>query len=195
MVRFINGGVNSDREKLMFDSICESVSSGRQVIVIIPDQFSFEYDKKLYNRLGAVRFNKITTAGFNRLAELLSKQYGNSGSSDLADENAKIVFMYKAVKTLRKSKKLGYYTALADKNGIENGNFISATMPGRRVSYVGWGTQMSIASEQTNSVRSSPPLNGPMHQRMAMASLPSADLNVRAKSSCALNPELREKVS
>lgn len=125
MIRFINGGVNSDREKLMLDSICESVSSGRQVIVIIPDQFSFEYDKKLYKRLGAVRFNKITTAGFNRLAELLSKQYGSSGSSGLADENAKIVFMYKAVKALRKSRKLAYYTALADKNGIEKGNFIS----------------------------------------------------------------------
>lgn len=125
MITFINGGVTSNREELLFNSIEKSVNSGNNVIVIIPDQFSFEYDKKLYKRLGAVRFNRITTAGFNRLSELLKNKYGGDSGKENASENAKIILMYKAVKQVRSENKLRYYTRLADKKGLEKGYFIS----------------------------------------------------------------------
>ena len=47
MIRFINGGVASNREELFIGAVFDAAKSGRNVIVIIPDQFSFEYDKKL----------------------------------------------------------------------------------------------------------------------------------------------------
>ena len=125
MIRFINGGVNSDREEQILDLINVSVSKNREVIVIIPDQYSFEYDKKLYNRLGAIKFNKLTTVGFNRLADILEKKYGSLSSSGNADDNSKFILMYKAVRELRSKKQLGYYTTLADKSGVEKGNFIT----------------------------------------------------------------------
>ncbi len=124
MINFINGGASSNREKLFIDAIETSVKNGREVVVIIPDQFSYDYDKKLYDRLGAVRFNKLTTAGFNRLSELLENMYGGSGTGN-ANDNAKIILMYKAVKTLRSKGEICYYTKLADKRGLEKGNFIS----------------------------------------------------------------------
>ena len=71
MTNFFLGGASSNRDILFTDTIEAAVNNGKRVIVIIPDQFSFEYDKKLYNKLGAVGFNKITTLGFNRLAEVL----------------------------------------------------------------------------------------------------------------------------
>ena len=74
MIRFIIGGVSSNREELFSDEIKRSVKQGREAVVIIPDQFSFEYDKKLYDKLGAIGFNKLTTAGFNRLSELIQTQ-------------------------------------------------------------------------------------------------------------------------
>ncbi len=125
MISFINGGVTSDREDMFIKSIETSARNGRNVIVIIPDQFSFEYDKKLYDRLGAVKFNSITTCGFNRLAELLENRFGGCNGTGIAGENAKIILMYKAVKTLRSKNELCYYTKLADKKGLEKGNFIS----------------------------------------------------------------------
>ncbi len=125
MIRFINGGVTSDRKELFVESIEDASKSGKNVVVIIPDQFSFEYDKMLYNRLGPVKFNKITTAGFNRLAELLENKYGGCSGTGIAGENAKLILMYKAVKALRAKNQICFYTKLADKKGLEKGNFIS----------------------------------------------------------------------
>ena len=125
MIRFINGGAASKREELFLNAVSDSAKNGRKIIVIVPDQFSFEYDKKLYDRLGAVRFNKLTTAGFNRLAELLENSFGGGNGTGNAGENAKIILMYKAVRTLRASGKICYYTKLADKNGLEKGVFVS----------------------------------------------------------------------
>ena len=125
MIRFISGGVTSNRKELFVESIENAAKNGRNVIVIIPDQFSFEYDKMLYNRLGAVKFNRITTAGFNRLAELLENKYGGCSGTGTAGENAKLILMYKAVKSLRAKNQICFYTKLADKKGLEKGNFIS----------------------------------------------------------------------
>ena len=73
MVTVISGGSHSGRDKVFIDKIKSAVKNGEQVMVIIPDQFSFEYDKKLYEHLGAADFNVIQTAGFNRIAEFTEK--------------------------------------------------------------------------------------------------------------------------
>ena len=125
MIKFFIGGATSNREELFIDAVKRSVDNGKNVIVLIPDQFSFEYDKKLYNKLGAVSFNKITTAGFNRISELLVDKYGGSSGQTVAGENAKIILMYKAIQELRTHNKLKYYIRNADKRGLEKGNFIS----------------------------------------------------------------------
>lgn len=52
MVTVISGGSHSGRDKVFIDKIKSAVKNGEQVMVIIPDQFSFEYDKKLYEHLG-----------------------------------------------------------------------------------------------------------------------------------------------
>ena len=57
MVTVISGGSHSGRDKVFIDKIKSAVKNGEQVMVIIPDQFSFEYDKKLYEHLGAADFN------------------------------------------------------------------------------------------------------------------------------------------
>ena len=48
MVTVISGGSHSGRDEVFIDKIKSAVKNGEQVMVIIPDQFSFEYDKKLY---------------------------------------------------------------------------------------------------------------------------------------------------
>ena len=117
MLRLITGRNHTERESVFIASIKEQAEMGSDILVIIPDQFSFEYDKKLYEAMGAKLFNKIKTAGFNRLAQLLEKQYG-SDSKDNADENAIIITMYKAVKRLKQTGEVRFFERALNKSSF-----------------------------------------------------------------------------
>lgn len=119
MVTIITGGENSSREKMFSDRIKSMAEKGNSVLVIVPDQFSFEYEKKLYGIMGAQLFNKISTAGFNRLSEKIAEQYGGF-SRENANDNAKIILMYRAVRRLSRSGEVKFY-----KKNLDKGSFIS----------------------------------------------------------------------
>ena len=113
MVEFVCGGTFSTREQVMLGKIRAAAENGEDVLCIIPDQFSFEFDKKVYGFVGAKLFNSIKTAGFNRLSELLAKEYGGAGQS--TDDHVRTVLMYKAVRSLAKSKTVRFYKRDLDK--------------------------------------------------------------------------------
>lgn len=136
MLRFITGAVHSSRDLRFCEEIKSACQEGRNVLVIVPDQFSFEYDKKLYELMGAAMFNKLRTAGFNRLAELISREYG-SGSRENADENARIITMYKAVRRLKESRSVRFY-----KRALDKGTFL-----GEVISFAGELMQSGITPE------------------------------------------------
>ena len=116
MLRIVTGGMGSSKTEIMTDEIKKSVLAHENVIVIVPDQYSFEYDKQLYNELGAKSFNRLKTLGFNRFAEIILKEYGTK-SGVLADKNAKLISMFKAVKAFKKSSlgKKSFYSRSLDK--------------------------------------------------------------------------------
>ncbi len=116
MLKIITGGMGSSKTYLMTSEIKKSVLEGENVIVIVPDQYSFEYDRHLYNELGAKNFNKLKTLGFNRFAEIILKEYGTK-SGILADKNAKLISMFKAVKSFKSSgfASKSYYSRSLDK--------------------------------------------------------------------------------
>ncbi len=118
MVNIITGAAQSDREDIFVGMIKSAAEKGKKVLVIVPDQFSFEYDKMLYNAMGAKLFNSIETTGFNRLAELICEQYGSA--RDTADDNAKLILMFKAVKRVSKEGGVKYY-----KNSLDKASFLS----------------------------------------------------------------------
>lgn len=119
MVELITGGARSNRENVFIDRICAAAQKNERILVIVPDQFSFEYDKRLYEAMGPQRFNSITTTGFNRLAELICCEYGST-AKDQANDNARIILMYKAVRSFSKSGTIKYY-----KNSLNKPSFIS----------------------------------------------------------------------
>lgn len=119
MVTIITGGENSGRGNMFADRIKTAAENGGNVLVIVPDQFSFEYEKKLYGIMGAQLFNRISTAGFNRLSEKIAEQYGGF-SRENANDNAKIILMYRAVKRLSRSGEVKFY-----KKNLDKGSFIS----------------------------------------------------------------------
>jgi len=115
MLTVICGPENSSRDKVFCQQVSAAVTQGREVLVIVPDQYSFESDKKLYKVLGASSFNRIDTAGFNRLAELIMRTYGKALKRNAA-ENTRIITMYKAVSRFRSEKDAHYYRSSLEKS-------------------------------------------------------------------------------
>ena len=118
MLRFVEGGIGSDKSSVMLKLIRDSVLAKNDVLIIVPDQFSFEYDKNLYRYLGAKLFNSIKVLSFNRLAEgIIAKEGSQRG--EYADDNTKLLMMHLAIKKIKKEK-----TALYYKKQLEKPNFI-----------------------------------------------------------------------
>ena len=81
MFKVIAGGAGSGKSTYLINMIKSETENGKSPLVIIPDQFSFEYDRKLYLTLGAELYNMVSTISFSRLAEdIFIKFGGRSGS-------------------------------------------------------------------------------------------------------------------
>lgn len=122
LLRIVTGGLRTDKFGMMQKYISKAVSEKRPVYIIIPDQFSYEYDKKLYKELGAKDFNSIKIVSFNRLSEEIIKNNG-SESGEYIDDNTKQIMMYLAIKKLKTSKTSQYF-----KKQLDKPNFISSTL-------------------------------------------------------------------
>lgn len=117
MLKLILGGVNSDKNDLFTNAVIDEVKNKSDILVIVPDQYSFEFDKELYGVLGPRAFNQIEVIAFNRLCEKLLKLYGGQ-SGDFADQNARLVCMYLAVCEFKKKGSAAYYSKALSKVGF-----------------------------------------------------------------------------
>lgn len=100
MIYFITGQAGSGKTTVMFEKIKNT--SGRQC-VIVPEQFSYDFDKKLYYYLGAERFNELTSLSFTGLSRQLFQLYGDpSRNGEYADDLAKMILVYQAVAEAKK---------------------------------------------------------------------------------------------
>ena len=92
MLNLILGGAGCGKSYEMTNRIETAVLNGKDVLVIIPDQFSFEFDRTLYERLGAELFNRINVLSFARTArEIFIRHGGLKGR--YADDTVKKVMM------------------------------------------------------------------------------------------------------
>lgn len=110
MTEFIIGASGSGKSTLMTEKICKASDSGRKICIIVPEQFSYEFDKNLYKSLGAARFNKVMSQSFTGLARHLFQTYGdNMRSGKYADETARMILMYEAIRNAAKDPKSNRY--------------------------------------------------------------------------------------
>jgi ATP-dependent helicase/nuclease subunit B len=104
MLHFITGEAGTGKSTLILD-ILNDISENAEIIVIVPDQFSYEFERNLYNRLGIKRFNtgKINVYGFNKLADSILEE-GVYPHKKYASDEVKSILMYKALKKLSAGK-------------------------------------------------------------------------------------------
>lgn len=107
MIRIITGAQNSSKQAKFFEYL-KSEADKSKVLVIVPEQFTFEYEKNLYKLLGPKEYNKLSVLSFKRLGTFLAQKYAVSiGNSD--NDNIRMLAMYCAVSKLRNQKQLSHF--------------------------------------------------------------------------------------
>lgn len=112
MLNLILGSSGSGKSYEMMNRIENAVKSGKDVLVIIPDQFSAEFDRSLYERLGMVLFNRVDILSFSRTAkDIFIKHGGLKGR--YADDIVKNVMMFRTLTELSEREGLCFYNRQA----------------------------------------------------------------------------------
>ncbi|MBQ8435046.1 MAG: AAA family ATPase, partial [Oscillospiraceae bacterium] len=117
MLKFILGGAGYGKSTMLIDTINELSDTDKKIIFIVPEQFSFESDKKIYKKLGAEKFNKILSLSFTSLAKEIFEKYGGR-SGEYAEDIHKVILMNKTVRELVNIKAFQYYEKQANKPGF-----------------------------------------------------------------------------
>lgn len=113
-------GENSSKKlKSCAHDISKALCDNREVLAIIPDQFSFEFDNALYSELGIRDFNRVTTLSFKRLASSLIERYGTR-SGVLVKPEQRLILLYIALQNVKKTHELKIFG-----RQIEKPNFIN----------------------------------------------------------------------
>lgn len=122
MVNFILGESGAGKSAYITECIRKSCDGIKKVFVIIPEQFSFEYERKLYNELGSNIFNNVYVLSFTRLAKMIFDKFGDR-TGEYASDSKKTVLMYLAMKEIEKNKSLSYFI-----RQIKNRSFINEAL-------------------------------------------------------------------
>nr|MDE6834126.1 exodeoxyribonuclease V subunit gamma [Ruminococcus sp.] len=117
MVQFIIGHMGSGKTTRMFQEIKKC--SGRQ-LVIVPEQFSYEFDKKLYYYVGAEKFNEILSLTFTGLSRQIFQLFGDlDRKGEYADDYARMILIYQAIASVQKiPDTLKYFGKQSSYNGF-----------------------------------------------------------------------------
>ncbi len=112
MLKLILGGCGTGKSTRMTQRIKDAITAGKEVMVIVPEQFSFEEEKKLYGALGAEQFNRIRTFSFTTLSRHILSLYGEHQRS-YAGEQEKLLYLYDAVQKLSREGALTVFRKTA----------------------------------------------------------------------------------
>jgi len=74
----------------------QSADDSKKIMLIVPEQFTYETEKALFKQLGAKAFRGLTVTSFSRLATDIFKLYGGV-AGEYASDCAKIILMDMAV--------------------------------------------------------------------------------------------------
>ena len=70
MLHIIAGGSGTGKSTLLMQKIRQLLPQEPDCIILVPEQFSYEFDKKLYHFLGATAFNQLETHSFTSISRM-----------------------------------------------------------------------------------------------------------------------------
>ncbi len=100
MLHFILGRAGSGKSTYVFEKIKETLdSTDCRVVLMVPEQFSFESERKIYKEFNDVGIQRIEVLSFQRLANSIFRKYGGLAGS-YAEEPTKIILMNLALEQI-----------------------------------------------------------------------------------------------
>lgn len=116
MLRAVIGSLPEEKLNIYSREIRSLIKDGRgsKVLCIVPDQFSFVFDKMLYNELGAADFNQVKIVSFKKLSDELISSIGTDKGILIRPEE-RFAVIYLALKRVRAEKKLKALARAAEK--------------------------------------------------------------------------------
>lgn len=97
LLHFIIGGAGSGKSFQIMKLIKSKISEGCDILTLVPEQFSYEFDRKLYGKLGAKSFNSIKTYSFTSLSEDIFWRFGNENAGSYMDDIMQTGLVLKAL--------------------------------------------------------------------------------------------------
>lgn len=99
MLRFILGRGGTGKTALIYKKICELAGENSKIMLIVPDQSSFETEKAFLDLLGAKQSKKVLVFGFSRLCRYVFDKTLNS-HKNVIDNGTRAVIMSLALEQL-----------------------------------------------------------------------------------------------
>lgn len=121
MLTVFYGNTGTGKSHAMMDKIKGCAEAGMRVIVIVPDQFTFEYERMLYGHMGCALFNNGCTDvwSFSRLAADIFR-VTHAPKGDPAASAAKTAVMYNAIRQTAEEEGLSYFKRQAKRPAFVN---------------------------------------------------------------------------
>jgi len=111
MMKFILGRINTGKTTQVIKDIKELVKSGKEVILLVPEQYSFESEKMILDTFGNNANVNIEVLTFTRLCEVVGREVGGLCGKQLTNAD-KYLLMTRAVKSVSDELKLwGKYSS------------------------------------------------------------------------------------
>ncbi|MBQ9907186.1 MAG: PD-(D/E)XK nuclease family protein [Oscillospiraceae bacterium] len=114
MLHLILGGAGCGKSEYLIGRIQSAAEAGNPVRTLVPEPFTYSYDKRLYAALGAVGFNALKTGSFKMLTEEILSEIA-AVPRDAADSVTKTVILHSLLRKLAKGNVLQFYGAQAEK--------------------------------------------------------------------------------
>jgi len=86
VLKLINGPAKSGKTTAVFNMISEDAKNGRKALLIVPEQITFTYEKKLAQLKIAAEYAEATS--FSRLAELVLRRHGGDPRPKMTESAA-----------------------------------------------------------------------------------------------------------
>lgn len=97
MLNIIKGASGTGKSTYLVNILCEMVENGEEnILFIVPDQSSFQWEKAFLEKLGPCNSLKIKVLGFNRLCDYIFSVNGSDGKQSL-DDGGKAIIMSLAI--------------------------------------------------------------------------------------------------
>lgn len=99
-VKIFYGEAGTGKTRFMLEKIKQYAEQGRECMLFVPEQFSFDAERQAYFAVGKHNIRHVRVTGFSKLSRSILKEYRQA--KPVADNAVKLITMWLAVEKLKK---------------------------------------------------------------------------------------------